>query len=93
MRCDKTRQFIQGFGKQSSLSWEEIVRARDLPINKQALDFISKLICIDANKRINVQDAIKHEFIKQFVSVIPQEKGCPFKVLILFNFFKMSNFN
>lgn len=88
MRCEKTRQFIQGFGKQTPLPWSEIIRTRDLPLKEQALDFIAKLVRLDANERIDAHKAIQHDFLKTYMPIIPVEKGCPFKVNFYLKLYK-----
>lgn len=83
IRCDKTRQYIQGFGEQTPLLWTDIIRLRDqLYNNEDALDLISKLIRMKAYERINVNEAIHHSFLQSYYPTIPVERGCPFKVYI-----------
>lgn len=82
--CDKTRQYIQGFGDQNPLLWTDIIRLRNQTYNQKALDLIAKLICMKATERIDVNEALHHEFLQSYIPVIPIESGCPFKVAFLF---------
>lgn len=86
VRCEKTRQYIHSFGEQNPLSWSDIIRLRDRVYNEDVLDLIAKLIRMEASERIDVHEALHHSFLQPYVPVIPVERGCPFKVVVL-NFY------
>uniref|UniRef100_A0A7E4UNJ3 Protein kinase domain-containing protein n=1 Tax=Panagrellus redivivus TaxID=6233 RepID=A0A7E4UNJ3_PANRE len=80
IRCERTRQFIQSFGTQTPLSWDQIVVTRDRDPNTDALDFISKLTTMEAAARMDVDEAFEHAFLKSFFPTKTSEGVCPFKV-------------
>lgn len=82
IRCERTRQFIQSFGEQSSLNWDQIIPAR--PTNEDALDLIAKMLTMDPYKRTNVHGALSHPFLRNYFPSISVEPVCPFKVISKF---------
>lgn len=83
VRCEKTRQYIQHFGEQKPLPWTDIVRMRPNAYNASALDMIASLVQMEATDRMDVYKALKHPFLAPFVSAVPVERGCPFKVVFV----------
>lgn len=81
IKCERTRQFIQSFGDQSSLNWDQIIPTR--PTNEEALSLISMMLEMDPYRRINVYDALKHEFIRNHFPKSTNEPACPFKACAL----------
>lgn len=46
IQCERTKQFIQSFGTQTPLPWEQIVLVRDRDPNFEALEMISRFVFI-----------------------------------------------
>lgn len=80
IRCERTKQFIQSFGAQTPLPWEQIVVVRDREPNFDALDMISELAQMDPASRMNVNEAFEHTFMKTYFPQVTTERVCPFKV-------------
>uniref|UniRef100_A0A914Y1N8 Protein kinase domain-containing protein n=1 Tax=Panagrolaimus superbus TaxID=310955 RepID=A0A914Y1N8_9BILA len=80
IQCERTKQFIQSFGSQTPLSWEQIVLVRDRKPNFDALEMISQLCQMDPSDRMNVNESFEHIFIKTYFPKTTTERVCPFKV-------------
>jgi len=80
IRCERTKQFIQSFGAQTPLDWDQIIPIRDREPNLDALDMISKLVHMEPASRMDVNEALEHKFVRTFFPNISKEKVCPFKV-------------
>jgi|UniRef100_A0AC35FXY4 serine/threonine protein kinase len=80
IQCERTKQFIQSFGSQTPLPWEQIVLVRDRQPNFEALEMISQLCQMDPSIRMNVNESFEHIFIKTYFPKTTTERVCPFKV-------------
>ncbi|KAK0397720.1 hypothetical protein QR680_002238 [Steinernema hermaphroditum] len=80
IRCKRTRRFIENFGEHERWKWEDIVHSRDIVPTADSLDLISKLIQLDADERIDVNQAISHSFFNDYEDRQQSEGACPFRV-------------
>ncbi|CAI2357659.1 unnamed protein product [Caenorhabditis sp. 36 PRJEB53466] len=86
IRCDRTRKLIQDFGRKTDAEWDDIMycQARgDQQIvrgNCDAIDFVKQLFQYDAEKRMNIRDALRHPYIENRMQRQPAQAVCPFKV-------------
>uniref|UniRef100_A0A914E9S4 Protein kinase domain-containing protein n=1 Tax=Acrobeloides nanus TaxID=290746 RepID=A0A914E9S4_9BILA len=78
IKCERTRQFIQSFGEQSSLNWDQIIPTR--PTNDEALGLIAQMLNMNPYQRIDIHRTLQHEFIRSYFPIVTTEPVCPFKV-------------
>ncbi|CAJ55250.1 Mitogen-activated protein kinase sma-5 [Caenorhabditis elegans] len=86
VRCDRTRKLIQDFGRKADAEWDDIMfckaRGDDQIVrgNCDTIDFVKQLFQYDAQKRINIQDALLHPYIQRVIPAEAPQKKCPFRV-------------
>ncbi|CAJ0583836.1 unnamed protein product, partial [Mesorhabditis spiculigera] len=80
IRCERTKRLIESTGEQTGRPWNEICCTRERDITQQILDLLSKLCVVDADERLDVEEAIRHPFIAEYFPNIVAERSCPFKV-------------
>lgn len=78
IQCDRTRRLIENFGDHPVRSWSEIIR--DRTDSFEMLDLIDKMVKMDPEERINVNEAIQHPYFKDYCLNVFNEQACPFKV-------------
>ena len=59
---DKSRCYIQSLPYEPKLAWHMIYPTAD----PKALDLLNKMLTFNPNKRIEVQDALAHEYLEQY---------------------------
>ena len=59
---DKARCYIQSLPYKPKLAWHMIYPTAD----PKALDLLNKMLTFNPNKRIEVQDALAHEYLEQY---------------------------
>ncbi|CAB3400662.1 unnamed protein product [Caenorhabditis bovis] len=86
IRCDRTKKLIEDFSLEVDLTWEELLFCKTRGNNQiffdccEAVDFIKKLLRVDAFERMKVNEAVTHPYIKRFYTENTKQPTCPFKV-------------
>jgi serine/threonine protein kinase len=80
IRCERTKNFIQDLGFQPGWGWPNIMAHDERETNEMAINLISQFMDMDADKRIDVNQAIYHPFFKSYWNNEINEGACPFKV-------------
>lgn len=78
IRCERTRRLIENFADYAVRPWNEILKDKaDCP---DTLDLISKMAVMDPEDRIDVHQAINHNYFREYYPNFMAERACPFKV-------------
>lgn len=78
IQCDRTRRLIESSGYHPIRPWNEIIRNKADSL--QTLDLIAKMVRMDPEERIDVNEAIQHSYFRECYPNIINEQACPFKV-------------
>ncbi|UMM39241.1 hypothetical protein L5515_016383 [Caenorhabditis briggsae] len=86
IRCDRTKKLIQDFVRKADPDWEDIMyckaRGDDQIVRGHCdtIDFVKQLFQYDATKRISIQEALAHSYIRRVIEPQGSQKKCPFRV-------------
>uniref|UniRef100_A0A8R1E085 Protein kinase domain-containing protein n=1 Tax=Caenorhabditis japonica TaxID=281687 RepID=A0A8R1E085_CAEJA len=86
IRCDRTRKLVQDYKKTTNSEWDDLfhcnARAEEQLVRGDcdAIDFVKQLFQYDAEKRINIQNALRHPYVERMIERQPPQAKCPFKV-------------
>ncbi|CAD6185422.1 unnamed protein product [Caenorhabditis auriculariae] len=80
IRCERTKQLIEKYNCDTSVSFRELIPYGEDGLSCNALDFVSRLLTIDPDNRMDINEALTHPFIQDYFPQIPNQPTCPFRV-------------
>ncbi|CAO4383166.1 unnamed protein product [Caenorhabditis nigoni] len=86
IRCDRTKKLIQDYGRKADAEWDDIMFCKARGDNQivrghcDTIDFVKQLFQYDATKRISIQEALAHPYIRRVIEPQGSQKKCPFRV-------------